>query len=77
MSMVIFQIIFAIIMMLTISNCETSDGSMLGLCLWIIISFLVFVINKKGKNITKREKINNMKRFKNSEIYYNNYGELP
>ena len=75
--MIIFQIIFAIIMMLTISNCETSDGSMLGLCVWIIISFLDVVIYKKGKKVTKQERINNMKRFKNSEIYYNNYGELP
>ena len=43
----------------------------------IIISFLVFIIKKKGKKMTKEEKINNIKRFKNAEIYYNNYGELP
>ena len=75
--MIIFQIIFAIIMMLAISNCETSDGSMLGFCIWIIVTFLVFVVNKKGKKVTKKERINNIKRIKNSEIYYNNYGELP
>ena len=64
-------------MILAISNCETSDGSMLGLCVWFIISFLGVVIYKKGKKVTKQERINNIKRFKNSEIYYNNYGELP
>lgn len=75
--MFIFKIIFAIIMILTISNCETSDGSTLGLCVWIIISFLCVVIYKKGEKVTKQERINNIKRFKNSEIYYNNYGEFP
>lgn len=75
--MFIFQIIFAIIMVLTISNCETSSGIMLGICMWIIISFLAFAIYKEGKKVTKKERINNIKRIKNSEIYYNNYGELP
>lgn len=75
--MIIFQIIFTIIMALTVLNCETYDGSILGLCIWTIISFLVFIIKKKGKKMTKEEKINNIKRFKNAEIYYNNYGELP
>ena len=75
--MIIFQIIFGIFMMLVISNCETSNGSMLGLCIWLIISFLIFIINKEGKKITQIEKNNNIKRLKSSEIYYNNYGELP
>lgn len=75
--MFIFQIIFAIIMVLAISNCETSSGIMLGICMWIIISFLVFAIYKEGKKVTQKEKNNNIKRLKNSEIYYNNYGELP
>lgn len=75
--MFIFQIIFAVIMILGIFNCETSSGIMLGICIWIIISFLVFAIYKEGKKVTKKERINNIKRIKNSEIYYNNYGELP
>lgn len=75
--MIIFQFIFSIIMILAISNCETSSGATLGFCMWIIISFLVFMIYQKGKKVTKQERINNIKRFKNAEIYYNNYGELP
>ena len=75
--MFIFQIIFAVIMILVIFNCETSSGVMLGICIWIIISFLAFAIYKEGKKVTKKERINNIKRIKNSEMYYNNYGELP
>ena len=64
--MIIFQIIFSIVMFLSISKCETSEGSLLG-----------WAIYRKGKEVTKKEKIKNIKRIKASEIYYNNYGELP
>ena len=43
----------------------------------VSFSFLVWAIYKKGKEVTKKEKIKNIKRIKASEIYYNNYGELP
>lgn len=77
MLMIIFQIIFSIVMFLSISKCETSEGSLLGFCIWISFSFLVWAIYRKGKEVTKKEKIKNIKRIKASEIYYNNYGELP
>ena len=75
--MIIFQIIFSIVMFLLISKCETAEGSLLGFCIWISFSFLVLAIYQKGKEVTKKEKIKNIKRIKASEIYYNNYGELP
>ena len=75
--MIIFQVLFGIIMLLAMSSCETSDGVILGFCIWFIISFLVFFINKKGKQVTREQKIRDKKRFIYSEVYYNNYGELP
>ena len=71
MLMVIFQIVFSIVMFLSISKCETSEGSLLGCCIWISFSFLVWAIHKKGKEVTKKEKIKNIKRIKASEILSN------
>lgn len=75
--MIIYQIVLFIFMIILISYCETSSGILCVFSLWMIVSFLSYIVYKKGKKMSIKERIYNVNKYKYKEIYYNNFGELP
>lgn len=75
--MIIYQIVLFIFMIILSSYCETSSGILCVFSLWMIVSFLSYIVYKKGKKMSIEERIYNVNKYKYKEIYYNNFGKLP
>lgn len=75
--MIVYQVILAIIMFGSIAFCETSEGALCGLSIWVFFCFIGLIISNKSRKMTKKERIANIKKYKYKEIYYNHFGQLP
>ena len=75
--MIIYQICIAFIIIGSMGRCDTSDGVICGLCIWILLGVLPIIVKVKAKQMTNQEKYLCYRRYEYNKIYYNDYGELP
>lgn len=76
--MTIYQIFVGIVMLLTISKCESSHGILCGLFIYACLSIIPLVMKKEAqKKVSKEELIRRYKKTLEDEEYFNNFGQLP
>ena len=78
--MIFYQICLAIVLLGSVSCCESVNGKTIGILCWLILSVVPLIIKyneSSRKKLTQKDiyKINQQRKYQ--EKYYNEFGELP